>query len=57
MQVEKETIEVAEILARCHREYAPAAAQAGRSLAIAIADDLPALVVDRALPKLVLINW
>jgi signal transduction histidine kinase len=56
MPVEKEALQVAELVAEVHREYAPVAAQAGRDLTVMVSGDLPHLIADRGLLKRVLIN-
>ena len=56
MQVERTAVVLGELAAEVHREYAPVAAQAGRSLTIDLPRDVAAAVADRALLKRVLVN-
>jgi signal transduction histidine kinase len=56
MQVECTLVSVAELLDEVQREHGPAAEQAGRTLTIEVAAELPELLADRALLKRVLVN-
>ncbi len=56
MPVAREPIVLAEISDEVAHEYGPVAEQTGRSVAVAVGTDLPAVLGDRALLKRVLVN-
>lgn len=56
MPVERSTVPLGELVDEVHREYAPVAAQTGRTLVVDVAPDVTSPIADRNLLKRVLVN-